>query len=438
MTRQSNKKTPQQIIAESPLSRVQIVAIFICIMLTALDGFDVLSISFASPGIASEWGINRAALGIVLSMELIGMAIGSIVLGNLADRIGRRPLVLACLIIMSGGMLLAGFANDVMSLSIYRFLTGIGIGGMLAATNAMTAEHSNTRRRNMAVILMSAGFPLGAIIGGSISTVLLQSFDWRSVFIFGGLVTAGFIPFVWFLLPETVSFLAKKRSSRSLTKINSILKRMGHATVETLGEQEPETTRVGIAKLFTPALARITLLLTAAYFAHIMTFYFILKWIPKIVVDMGYAASTAGSVLVWANVGSLIGALLLGFLSQRFSVRLLVMGALVFAVVMVNVFGLGYETIQQLALIAAVVGFFTNSAVVGLYAILAQSFPTQVRASGTGFVIGVGRGGSAAGPIIAGYLFAMGQGLQTVAFVMALGSLVAAVMLFLLPKEKKD
>src|SRR5690606_19231648 len=159
---------PRDLLANSPMKPLQVMAIAICILLTALDGFDVLSISFASPGIAKEWGINRAALGIVLSMELIGMAVGSVIFGTVADRFGRRPTVFICLFLMTVGMFLAGTAGSIAILSAYRLATGLGIGGMLATVNALTAEFSNLRARNLAVTLMAAGYPIGAIVGGSI------------------------------------------------------------------------------------------------------------------------------------------------------------------------------------------------------------------------------------------------------------------------------
>ena len=422
---------PQEILANSPMSTPQVVAVTMCILLNALDGFDVLAISFASPGISSDWGIERAALGVVLSMELIGMAAGSIIFGTVADTFGRRPTILGCLVVMSAGMLAAGFASGVVDLSVYRFVTGGGIGGMLASTNAMAAEFSNTKHRSMAVILMAGGFPLGAVVGGAIASNLLQTYDWRAVFYFGASVTALFIVFVLLLLPESISYLSHKRPPAALEKINRILRRMKHATIDALPpvEQVPES---GTGKLFSGSLRRTTVLLTAAYFTHIMTFYFILKWIPKIVVDMGFAASAAGGVLVWANVGGLSGCVLLGILSHRFTVRAMVMVVLAAGAIMVAVFGQGQENLNQLALIAATAGFFTNAAVVGLYAMFARAFPTEVRASGTGFVIGMGRGGAALGPIAAGLMFSIGYGLQPVALIMASGSLIAVIALFFL------
>ena len=131
---------PRDVIAQSPMSRLQILVVGVTIALNALDGFDILSISFASPGIATEWGMDRARLGIVLSMELIGMAIGSIVLGGVADKIGRRPTILGCLAVMSFGMLMATTVTGLVDLSIWRVVTGLGIGGMLAAINAVSAS----------------------------------------------------------------------------------------------------------------------------------------------------------------------------------------------------------------------------------------------------------------------------------------------------------
>ena len=428
---------PQAIIDNSPMGRLQYSVIALCIVLLALDGFDVLAISFAAPGIAEEWGISRGTLGIVLSMELAGMALGSVAIGGLADRHGRRPTILACLVVMAAGMLLAALADGILSLSLIRFATGLGIGGMLASVNAVAAEYANARRRSACVSLMAAGYPLGVIVGGAIASALLARFDWRAVFEFGALVTALLIPVTWFLLPESVSFLLHRQPQRALQRVNATLGRMGHASIAALPRPAAGPARAGWRELFAPGLLRVTLLLTVAYLAHIMTFYFILKWIPKIVVDMGFTAAYAGSVLVWANVGGLAGSVVLSALTQRFNVRVLVIAAMLGSVVMINIFGRGQADIGELALVAACAGFFTNSAVVGLYAIFAQAFPTRVRAGGTGFVIGVGRGGAVLGPVVAGFLFASGQGLATVAFVMALGSAVAALMLALLGGERQ-
>jgi MFS family permease len=169
-----------------------------------------------------------------------------------------------------------------------------------------------------------------------------------------------------------------------------------------------------------------------AYFMHIMTLYFLLKWTPKIVVDMGYSASSAGSVLVWANVGMLTGSIMFGLLSSRISIRKLMSVALVMSSIMIYIFGKGYSELAQLSMVAGITGFFINCAVVGLYALLAENNPDNQRASGTGFSIGVGRGGAALSPIAAGILFTAGYGLSVVALFMAFGSVFAAIVLIFL------
>lgn len=429
---------PGDMLSKERMGASQIIVIALCVLLNALDGFDVLSISFASPGIAAEWGIERGALGIVLSMELIGMSIGSIILGQVADKIGRRPVIIACLCIMATGMYLASIASSVEILSGYRLFTGLGIGGMLASTNAMVAEYSNDKYRSLNVTLMATGYPVGAIVGGAIASELLVHFDWRSVFIFGAIFTALLLPAVYFLMPESVSNIIARKPEGALEKVNKVLKRLGHSVITELPEMVASKSKGGLARLFSPSLARITIILTAAYFAHIMTFYYILKWIPKLVVDMGFAPSEAGNVLVWANVGGAMGGVLLGFLTRKFDIRILVMGVLVLAFAMVSYFGAGHGTISGLALVSAMAGFCTNAGVVGLYALLAAYFPSDVRAGGTGLVIGLGRGGAALGPIIAGYLFQTGQGLQTVSILMGAGSLFALLALFFLRSQKQE
>jgi predicted MFS family arabinose efflux permease len=339
---------------------------------------------------------------------------------------------------MAVGMFLSARAADVIWLSVYRFATGLGIGGMLAAASAMAAEFANNRRRNISVIMMAAGYPVGVIVGGSIASWLLVYFDWRIVFNLGAFATLCFIPLVWYLIPESIEHLLQRRPNGALDRINNTLKRMGHATIAALPEVPAQVQKPGLVALFSPALARTTILLTIAYFAHIMTFYFTLKWIPKIVSDMGFAASAAGGVLVWASVGGLCGCIFLGILTLRFQVRGLVILMLLLGAGMVIWFGQGQANLFELSLVAAAAGFFTNAGVVGLYAIFARSFPTQVRASGTGFAIGFGRGGSAMGPIIAGYLFAAGVSLPSVALVMAMGSVLGALLLlFLKDKEPR-
>jgi benzoate transport len=423
---------PRETLANSPMSRMQILVVGITIILNALDGFDVLSISIASNGILQEWGIGRDTLGFVLTMELIGMAVGSIVLGGLADKIGRRPLMLGCLVVMASGMLMVTTTTSLVVLSIWRVITGLGIGGMLAAINAVAAEYSSAKRKHLSVSLMAIGYPVGVVVGGSISAVLLRHYEWRSVFYLGATMTALCIPLVYFWIPETVDWLARKRPDGALEKINASLKRMGHATVSALPEVAHDAPKPSVLDIFKPGLIATTLIVAAAYFFHITTFYFVVKWAPQITVDMGFSPSQGSLALTWAMVGGALGGATLGFLTLRYGLKALTIGMLILSTAMVMAFGSTASDLTAIYALCFAAGFCTNAAIVGLYAIFAHAYPTHVRATGTGFAIGVGRGGSVVGPVVAGFLFEGGVALPIVALILGVGSLVAAVLLFFL------
>src|SRR5690606_29878281 len=321
-----NHKDPREVILNSPMSRMQVVVVAITIALNALDGFDVLSISLAAPAIRSELGIGPAVTGLLLSMELIGMAIGSIFLGRLADAWGRRPMMLSCLVLMTAGMFLVttqpgiiargvksltdslGVLEDwplaLVHISVWRIITGLGIGGLLASINAVVAEYSNSKKKHMNVSLMSIGYPVGASLGGFVASWLLIDNTWRSVFYLGFGMTAAMIPIVYFFVPETVAWQVRNPGPGTLDKVNATLKKMGRATIAALPDVTGERAQQKAGgNIFAPRFIRTTAIVTAAYFFHIMTFYFILKWTGVILVDRGFAESQAGAVLSWVNVG---------------------------------------------------------------------------------------------------------------------------------------
>jgi benzoate transport len=423
-------------IADRPMHWRQVIAVAVCIALNALDGFDVLAISFAAPGIATEWGIDRAMLGVVLSIELFGMAAGSALLGNVADRFGRKPTVIFCLSMMALGMFGASLAVTIPTLALARLLTGLGIGGMLSSTSAMVAEVSNTRRRNLNLSLNIAGYSAGAILGGSVASLLLaRSGDWRAVFQFGCIATLVALPLAIFLLPESIESLLARRPPGALERINRILRIFAREPLAALPPAEAPPIKAPIGALFTQGYTTPTVLLTLAYFAQIMFFYYIQKWIPTIISkDMGHTPAEAGVVLVMTNVGCLIGACTIGLVSQRFRVIPLIVGAMLVSFTGILVFSSGDWTLQQMGAICAVTGFFVNGAVVGLYPVMAQTYPAALRASGIGFAIGVGRGGAALSPMAAGALFAQGASLLAVSTVMGSGALVAAAAVLTLSR----
>jgi benzoate transport len=421
---------PRSLLATSPMSGLQILVCTITVFLNALDGFDLLAISFATPGIMNEFHIDKSVgLGVVLSMDLLGMAIGSFVLGGVADYFGRRRAILGFLVVMAVGMFFCSRADDLGDLRLWRFITGLGIGGMLAAINAAAAEFSNDSSRKFWVALMTIGYPLGNILAALIISPLLKSHDWRVVFELGAGATAAMIPVVWFGVPESVSWLCRKQPSNALARINDALRRMGRAAIDALPPLSAAPPKAPLADVFKPQYLRLTLLLVLAYFAHITSFYYILKWVAPIVSKMNYSPSVIADVLFWASVGGATGGAVLGWLSLRFNLIRLTVCVLLLGMISIAIFGMGQSTLGGLKTIVGVCGFFTNAGIVGLYTLLALAYPTHLRATGTGVVIGAGRGGAALAPILAGYLFQQGLSLQTVSLVMGCGSLLGAVAL---------
>jgi MFS family permease len=281
---------------------------------------------------------------------------------------------------------------------------------------------------------MTVGYPLGGVLGGLAAVWLLKHFDWRSVFIFGGVTSALFLPLVLWRLPESIEFLTMKRSANALPQINGILQRMGRSTAVQLPPPEIRARRP-LLDIFKPGLLPRTLVVSGAYFLHILTFYYVLGWIPAIVSGLGFPASTAASVSVWANLGGIASGAAMGYAARYVGLKSLSAIAMLATAAMLVFFGRAPADIETLRLLACVLGFFMFGGVVCLYANFARVFPTHVRATGTGFAIGFGRIGGVLGPVIGGELMLAGLDRANVAVVMGLGSVLAAAAILTLPAQ---
>ncbi len=429
--------TPKKIIDAGPMHPMQWVAVALTIGLNALDGFDVLSSAFAGPGIKQEWNLGPDGLGVVLAMELIGMGVGSLILGGAADKYGRRPTILACLIFMAIGMFMAAAAATPQSLSAWRFMTGIGIGGMLSAINAVANEYSSAKGRHFAMAIMVIGYPIGGFTGGLIVKYLLPANDWRAIFEFGAWATVTFIPLVWLFIPETPSFLNMRRPTGALEKINATLARFKLQTLDALPPVEPHHENAKLSDIFGSRYLRTTILLSLGYSFHALTFYYILKMAPVIISDPQFAGQSftkaeGAGVLAYANLGGAIGGACFGWFMHRFGIKWSSVAALGFSVAAVFYFGMGQTTLAGWSVAVILVQLFTNAAIVGFYSAWAIAYPTHIRATGTGFALSIGRGGAALSPIMAGLMFKADLGLFGVSAVMGIGSLLAMLMFAML------
>ena len=192
------------VIDDSPVTGVQILVIGLCFFLNMLDGMDVLAIAFAAPMIADNWSVSPQALGIVFSAALVGMAIGAVFISPYADVIGRRNMILISLVVISIGMIATASAETVLQLVILRLISGLGIGAMLASLTSMVAEYAPERHRDLSIVFLHAGYPVGAVITGFIAAYLLPEYGWQPLFVVAGIISLVSIPLIWFLLPESL------------------------------------------------------------------------------------------------------------------------------------------------------------------------------------------------------------------------------------------
>lgn len=416
--------------ADKPMTRTQIVVIAICCILNALDGIDILAISFASPGIATEWGIDKAALGVVLSMELFGMAIGSACFGHIADRRGRKLVVLSCLTITSLGMWSATVASSVLMLSLIRFSTGLGIGGMITTAHSLASEFASSKARNAAIACVGLGWPIGAMLGGWIAAAYITLDNWRHVFIAGAVLSTVFLPIVWFKLPESVSFLLERRPDGALKHANKVIAYLGHTKLEQL----PNITHSAKHEKSVKRRQRygLTAALAISYFFDCLTYYFLLKWSPKIVADLGFSSSAASSVLVWGTVGQFFAILAMGIVATRVNPKTLALPAIILTAIGVSAFGHVGSSLTLLTVVMIMATFCNQATNTLLIMIFIESFPASIRAGRLGIVMGVGRGGAALSPIIAGTLLNQGYPLWMTTTTLGMPVLVAGAVVLAL------
>lgn len=428
---------PRRLLAEAPMSRFQQIALAVIGLIYVLDGFDVMAISFVAPALLAEWGISKAELGYALSAGLFGMAIGSMLLSPLADALGRRRVLLGALGLMIAGTLWTALCRDIAELTASRLLTGLGIGATLGVVSPLAAEYANARRRDFAVSLTSIGYGVGAILGGFLSAWLLSSYGWRSVFYVASALGVGMMILAAFWVLEPLALVIIRPGRDGLARANAYLTRCGQPPIDAL---PPVLVDRGLplAGLFGRDMAKDTLVLTLLYFCYVIPLFYMQTWTPALVAEIGLPASRAAVVAAALSVGGVTAGIVVAATSLRIGLKRLEAILLGGAAVMMVLFVLIPAQFALLLVGAAVTGFFLMGSMVGIWAIIARTFPTRLRASGTGFVLGVGRLGSALPPIFAGILFTAGFDRIEVSLVMAIPLVAALALLAILNVRPPD
>lgn len=418
----------RDLVAKNPMSARQIIAVSVCVGLNMLDGFDVLVMSFTAAGVSAEWRLNGAQLGLLLSAGLVGMAVGSLVLAPRADRFGRRTVVIASVLIVSLGMLLSGMARSHAQLALLRAFTGLGIGGILASATVLVAEYSSDKWRNTASYLYTSGYSIGATAGGAIAALLIGRFGWRAAFDFGGIVSLAMLPIAYFGLPESLDFLVTRRPPDALRKLNRLLTAMRHAAIEALPATGPPQ-RVSIGRLFAAPLARSTALVWIAFFFMMGGYYFVFSWTPKLLTGGGMSAQQGIASGVLLSLGGIAGTVLFAFIARVVEVRRLVAFCLVAAAALMGVFAMSTHRVSLALLTGVALGGMSTSAMAGFYALTPVLYRPDLRTTGMGWGIGIGRFGAILAPLATGMLVDRGWQAAQLYWVFGGTFLVAALAL---------
>lgn len=412
-----------------PMRTRQLVVLLTAVLLAALDGYDALSMALVAPALTKEWGLSKGLVGLLLASSLVGMALGAIVLSPLADRLGRRRVILGAIVILTVGTALSAASGTVPVLAASRVLTGTGIGVMVAMTTLVSAEFANARRRPLAVAAVATlGFPIGGIVGGLASAAILRSATWHWVFLTGSLFGAALFVVVALSLPDSPAYLLSRRDASALGRVNQVLARLGQPLLAELPVQVARGSG-GYGRLFGPELLPVVLRLAAVAILIATSSYYIINWLPQLVVDAGYTPAQGSLVSALSGTVGFVGGVGFAAFANRFQPARVAATAMVGGALALAAVGLVPPLIPFFIASAGVMGFCMAGTTGMLYTIMTEAFPAAVRASGIGLVMGAARIASAAGPAVAGLLFAHGMTRAGVSLIFAVGPLVAAVLI---------
>ena len=407
----------RQFIDERPVGRYQLLVAVMCGLIVFVDGFDAQAMGFVAPALTAALKISRGVLGSVISSGLVGMMIGALVSGPLADRIGRKPVLVACALIFGIGSLLTATAQSVESLMAFRAFTGLGMGGAMPNAIALTSEYMPRRRRAGAVTMMICGFSLGAAVGGLVAASIIPRFGWPAVFIVGGVIPIAIGVVCVFVLPESIRFLVVRGDREPQARL--LLSRIapGAAVTGPLSPGRDEHASPDgfvVSELFTHGRALGTTLIWVIYFMNLLNLYFLNSWLPTIISDAGIPVDTAIRLTSLFQIGGIAGAVVLGRLLDRTFSFWILAACYSWAAAFVYSIGHAGASVPLLALTITCAGVGIIGGQNASHALSSEFYPTRIRSTGVGWALGIGRIGSIVGPLVGGLLLAQNTPMRDV------------------------
>ena len=404
---------------------------FLCGLCLIMDGFDLQAIGFVAPALIRDWKIPSASMGPVFSAALIGVLIGSLFFSMLADRIGRRPVLIGVTLYFSVLTFLTARAGSINELLILRFLGGIGLGGIMPNAMALVGEYSPAKVRVTAMMVVSNGFTLGAAFGGPIAAWLIPLYGWRGVFYFGAVTPIVIAALMIFLLPESLQYLALR--GHNPTKLARWLRHVDPTVTVGANTQfviaESKKKGVPIIHLFHDGRALGTALLWVVNFMNLLNLYLLSNWLPTVIRDSGYSntiAVNSGSIF---QLGGVVGTLVLGVFVSRFGFTPVLTICFALACLSIGAIGQPYLTLVLLFGLIFVAGFGIPGSQAGLNAFSATYYPTDLRATGVGAGLGVGRIGAIVGPYVVGLMLARHWANREIFLAASIPALISCVVM---------
>ena len=432
-----------RIIDGRPIGALQWRVVVICFLLAVIDGFDAASIGYVAPLLTEQFAIPPELMGQLLSAALVGLMLGAFVGSALADRLGRKPVIWASIIVMGVGSLMTASSSDTNDLFTYRFITGLGLGGVMPTINILTAEFAPERRRALLMTAMFTGLPLGTVVGGLASVGLLSLFGWEAVFLAGGILPLVMVPVVVFWLPESprLMVLRSPQDERLAKTMRGLAPEVHIPIGSTFQTSQKPTPHSGVRALFADGRTGLTVLLWVVFFANLLTIFAMMGWLPSVLEASGFPLERAILASALLAVGGIIGGLAMALAIDRYgAIRSMTVGFLA-ASIIVSLIGYSTGSLPVLLIVLFFAGFTSIGCQFGLNAVASGSYDTNARATGLGWALGVGRLGSILGPIIVGGLLAMELGISTLFVFGALPMLAAAGAVFAIgvldPKNNK-